>query len=309
MPTGTQIGRPRVVDDRPQLVIEIKIEPKSAADADRLISALATMATGDAAFGYSRDAESGELTVMGVDERSLDAHIGALETAHKIEVLLGAPQVRYRETLAASVDIDYTHKKLIPHSGEFARIKLRAAPNVAGAGNEFRNETDSDVVPSRFIPGIEKGVQSVWNAGVLIGFPMVDTRVTLYDGDYHETDSSVGAFEVAARVAMREATVKAGVNLLEPVMSVEAVIPSYSIGSVIGDLNSRRGHIVSQEVRGTDQAINAEVPLATLFGYQRDFRSLTSGLGRYAIHFSHYARVSPLSNGPDNFPPAVGMRA
>lgn len=298
------------MSDRPDLLVEIKIEPKSVVDTERLMSALARMASDNGAFGYSRNAKTGEVIVMGVDERALDAQIGALRSVHAIDILVGPPQVRYRETLACAVNIDYTHKKLMAGgTSQFARIKLRLEPNVDGTGNELKIEIVGDVLPKKFIPAIAKGVHSVWDAGVLIGFPMVDTTVTLYDGAYHELDSSADAFESAARMAMREGLEKAGVKLLEPIMDVEVSAPGDLIGSVIGDINRRRGLVIGQEARDDDHVIRAQVPLAELFGYQSDLRSIANGLARCAICFSHYAEVPPGKNGPYNFPPAVGMRA
>ena len=292
----------------PQLVLGIKIEPKSAGDAERLASALDQMASDDSDFGYSKDPESGELIIMGIGEFDLEAKLDKLKRIHGVELLIGAPQVAYRETLARATDVDYTHKKQTGGTGQFARVKLRLEANEPGAGNEFESEIIGGVVPKEYIPGVEKGVQSVWDSGVLIGFPMVDMKVTLYDGNYHEVDSSAIAFEIASRQAMREGCNKAGVKLLEPIMDVEVVTPGDFVGSVIGDINSRRGQIRSQELRGRDTTFRADVPLAHLFGYTSGLHSITEGRANYTMRFSHYAQVRG-REGPDDFPPAVGMRA
>jgi elongation factor G len=265
------------------------------------------MASEDITFRYSKDAKSAEVIVMGVSEDNLEAQIGILKRVYAIDVWVGPPQVSYRETLARPVDIDYTHKKQTGGTGEFARVKLRLQPNAPGAGNEFENQV-AGVVPAEYIPGVEKGVQSVWDSGVLIGYPMIDTKVTLFDGAYHDEDSSAATFEIASRIAMREGTIKVGVKLLEPIMYVEVVSPGDFVGSIIGDINGRRGRILRQEMRGDATVIAFEAPLATLLGYQRDLRSITNGLASHSMRFSHFAEASP-RNDPDNFPPAVGMRA
>jgi elongation factor G len=220
---------------------------------------------------------------------------------------VGPPQVAYRETLARTAEVDYTHKKRTGGTGQFASVKLRLEPKEPGTGNEFASEIVGGVVPKEYIPGIEKGVQSVWDSGVLIGFPMVDMKVTLFDGAYHEVDSSTIAFEIAARQAMREGCGKAGVKLLEPIMDVEVVTPGEFVGSIIGDLNSRRGRIRTQEMRGNATVIRAYVPHQRMLGYESALRSITNGLGRYSMCLSHYAEV-PSEGGPDDFRPAVGMR-
>ena len=275
----------------PNPVIEMKIEPKTKADVEKMGAALAKLAAEDPSFRVSSDQESGETIIKGMGELHLDIKVDILKRTHKVEVNVGAPQVAYRETLARATDIDYTHKKQTGGTGQFARVKLTLEPNVPGAGNEFESEIVGGVVPKEYIPGVEKGVQSVWDSGVLIGFPMVDTKVTLYDGNYHEVDSSTIAFEIAARTAMREGAAKAGVKLLEPIMDVEVVSPGDFVGSVIGDLNSRRGQIRSQEMRGNATVIRANVPLANMFGYVSQLRSMSQGRAMYTMQFAHYAEV------------------
>ena len=287
------------------LPVEFKIEPRFAADAERLASVLAQMASEDVNFGYSKDPARGLLVGKGADEECLDATVDILKRKHKVEVTVGAPRVAYRETLACAVEVDYTHKKQIGGSGQFARVKLRMEPSKAG--NEFKSEIVGAVVPMEYIPGIERGVQSVWDSGVLIGFPLIDMRVTLFDGAFHQVDSSAFAFEIAACAAMREGAAKVGVKLLEPIMDLEVVSPSDFAGSVVGDLNNRGGHIRSQEMHGNASVFRADVPLARLFGYKGTLSLITNGMASCAMHFSHYAEVQ--GNGPDDFRPAVAMRA
>src|SRR5436190_5919099 len=224
----------------PNPVIEMKIEPKTKADVEKMGMALQKLAAEDPSFRVSTDQESGETRIKGMGELHLDIKIDILKRTHKVEVSVGAPEVAYRETLARATEIDYTHKKQTGGTGQFARVKMRLEPNEPGKGNEFESENVGGDVPTAYIPGDEKGVESVWDTGVLIGFPMVDTKVTLYDGNYHEVDSSTIAFEIASRAAMREGLQKAGVKLLEPIMDVEVVTPEAFVGGVIGDINSRR---------------------------------------------------------------------
>jgi elongation factor G len=275
----------------PNPVIEQAIEPKSKGDQEKMGVALQKLVTEDPSFRVATDPESGQTIIKGMGELHLEIKVDILKRTHKVEVNVGAPQVAYRETLARSTEIDYTHKKQTGGTGQFARVKLRLAPNEAGAGNEFESEIIGGVVPKEYVPGVEKGVQSVWDSGVLIGFPMVDMKVTLFDGAYHEVDSSAIAFEIAARQAMREGCEKAGVKLLEPIMDVEVVTPGEFVGSIIGDLNSRRGRIRTQEMRGNATVIRAYVPLANMFGYVSQLRSLSQGRAPYTMQFAHYAEV------------------
>ncbi len=275
----------------PEPVIEQAIEPKSKADQERMALALQKLAAEDPSFRVSTDPESGQTRIKGMGELHLDIKIDILRRAHKVDVSVGAPQVAYRETLARSTEVDYTHKKQTGGTGQFARVKLRLEPNEPGKGNVFTSEIVGGVVPKEFIPGVEKGIQSVWDSGVLIGFPMVDTKVTLFDGAFHEVDSSAIAFEIAARAAMREGATKAGIKLLEPIMDVEVVTPGDFVGNVIGDINSRRGQIRSQEMRGNATVIRAFVPLANMFGYVSQLRSMSQGRASYTMQFAHYAEV------------------
>ena len=293
--------------EAPTWLIEFNIEPRFAADADRLVYALAQMASENLHIAYSKDPETGKLIAKVVDEPHLDMTVDILKRTHKVEVNVGAPQVAYRETLVRPAEVDYKHKKQTGGTGQFARVKLRLEPKGSGTGNTFASEIILGVMPKEYIPAVEKGVQSVWDSGVLIGFPMVDMKVTLFDGAHHEFDSSTIAFEIAGRQAMREGCEKAGVKPLEPIMDVELVTPSEFAGSIIGDLNRRRGQICSQAACGSVTVLRAHVPVATLFGYASGLRSITNGLGSYAFGFSHYAEI-PRSDDPDDFRPAVGMR-
>jgi elongation factor G len=277
--------------DFPDPVIEMTVEPKTKADVEKMGVALAKLAAEDPSFRVSTDQESGETRIKGMGELHLDIKIDILKRTHKVEVAVGAPQVAYRETIARAAEVDYTHKKQTGGTGQFARVKLRLEPNETGKGNEFESEIVGGVVPKEYIPGVEKGVQSVWDSGVLIGFPMVDMRVTLFDGDYHEVDSSTIAFEIASRQAMRDGCQKAGVKLLEPIMDVEVVTPEAFVGGVIGDLNSRRGQIRSQDLRGNATVVRAHVPLANMFGYVSQLRSMSQGRAMYTMQFARYAEV------------------
>jgi elongation factor G len=275
----------------PDPVIEMKVEPKTKADVEKLGTALSRLAAEDPSFRVTTDQESGETIIKGMGELHLEIKVDILKRTHKVEVNVGAPQVAYRETLASAAEVDYTHKKQTGGTGQFARVKLRLEPNEPGKGNEFESEIVGGVVPKEYVPGVEKGVRSVWDSGVLIGFPMVDMKVILFDGDYHEVDSSTIAFEIAARQAMREGCDKAGVKLLEPIMDVEVVTPGDFVGSVIGDINSRRGQIRTQEMRGNATVVRANVPLANMFGYVSQLRSMSQGRAIYTMQFAHYAEV------------------
>jgi len=277
--------------DFPDPVIEMKIEPKTKADQEKMALALNEMALEDPSFRVSVDQESGETILKGMGELHLDIKVDILRRTYNVDANVGAPQVAYRETLARPTEVDYTHKKQTGGTGQFARVKLRLEPNEIGAGNEFATEIVGGAVPKEFIPGVEKGVRSVWETGMLIGFPMVDMKVTLFDGAFHEVDSSAIAFEIAARSAMREGCEKGGIKLLEPIMDVEIVSPGEFVGGIIGDVNSRRGQIRSQEMRGNATVIKAYVPLANMFGYINTLRSMSTGRAQYSMQFAHYAEV------------------
>ncbi len=278
--------------DFPNPVIEMSVEPKTKADQEKMAGVLYNMALEDPSFRVSVDQESGQTILKGMGELHLDIKVDIMKRApHNIEVNVGAPQVAYRETLARAVSVDYTHKKQTGGTGQFARVKLKLEPNGTGKGNEFESTIIGGTVPKEYIPGVEKGINSVWDNGVLIGFPMVDMKVSLYDGAFHEVDSSAIAFEIAARSAMKEGCEKGGVKLLEPIMDVEVVSPQDFVGGVIGDINSRRGQIRNQEMRGNAAVIRAFVPLANMFGYVSQLRSMSQGRASYTMQFAHYADV------------------
>ena len=275
----------------PAPVIEIAVEPKSKADQEKLGVALAKLAAEDPSFTVSTDFESGQTILKGMGELHLDIKIDILKRTYKVEANIGAPQVAYRESLGKKVDIDYTHKKQTGGTGQFARVKLVFEPLPPGSGFVFENDIVGGSIPKEFIPGVEKGIKSVMNSGPLVGFPVIDFQVTLIDGAYHDVDSSVLAFEIASRAAFREASEKVAMKLLEPVMKVEVVAPEDYVGTVIGDLNSRRGMILGQEMRGNATVINAMVPLANMFGYVNNLRSATQGRANYTMQFDHYEAV------------------
>jgi len=224
-------------------------------------------------------------------ELHLDIKVDILRRTYKVDANIGAPQVAYRETLGRAAEIDYTHKKQTGGTGQFAKVKLVFEPLPPGSGFVFENEIVGGAIPKEFIPGVEKGLKSVMNAGPLVGFPVIDFQVRLIDGAYHDVDSSVLAFEIAARAAFREAAEKVQMKLLEPIMKVEVVSPEDYVGTVIGDLNSRRGMILGQEMRGNATVINAMVPLANMFGYVNNLRSSTQGRANYTMQFDHYEAV------------------
>jgi elongation factor G len=275
----------------PEPVIEMKIEPKTKADQEKMAIALNTLSLEDPSFRVSVHPESGETILKGMGELHLDIKVDILKRTYGVEAMTGAPQVAYRETLSRPADIDYTHKKQTGGTGQFARVKLKLEPNETGKGNEFSTSIVGGSIPKEYIPGVEKGIKSVWDNGILIGFPMVDMKVNLYDGAFHEVDSSAIAFEIATRAAMKEGCEKAGVKILEPVMDVEVVSPGEFVGGIIGDINSRRGQIRTQEMRGNATVIRAYVPLANMFGYINTLRSMSTGRAQYTMQFAHYADV------------------
>jgi elongation factor G len=275
----------------PDPVIEIAIEPKSKADQEKLGVALHKLATEDPSFRVSTDPESGQTILKGMGELHLDIKVDILKRTYKVEANIGQPQVAYREKITRPVTVDYVHKKQTGGAGQFARVKIVAEPGAPASGFEFDNEIIGGAVPKEFIPGVEKGLESVLGAGVLAGFPVVDLKVKLVDGAYHEVDSSALAFEIASRQALREALQKGGPALLEPIMKVEVVTPEEYTGSVIGDLNSRRGQIQGQDMRGNATVVNAMVPLANMFGYVNNLRSMTQGRATFTMQFDHYEQV------------------
>ena len=275
----------------PDPVIEVAVEPKTKGDQEKMGLALSRLAQEDPSFRVKSDEESGQTVIAGMGELHLDIIVDRMKREFKVEANVGAPQVAYRETFTKTTDVDYTHKKQSGGSGQFARVKMTIEPMEPGGGYEFENKIVGGAIPKEYIPGVEKGIESVRENGVLAGFPMIDFRVTLHDGAFHDVDSSVMAFEIAARAAFREASQDAGAKLLEPIMLVEVVTPDEHMGDVIGDLNSRRGQVRGTEARGNASVISAMVPLANMFGYVNTLRSMTQGRAQYSMLFDHYEQV------------------
>jgi elongation factor G len=275
----------------PDPVIEIAVEPKSKADQEKLGVALAKLAAEDPSFTVSTDHESGQTILKGMGELHLDIKIDILKRTYKVEANIGAPQVAYRETISRRAEIDYTHKKQTGGTGQFARVKLVFEPGEVGSGFVFESSVVGGSVPKEYIPGVEKGLTSSKENGLLAGFPVIDFKASLVDGAYHDVDSSVLAFEIAARAAFKELREKGGAKLLEPIMAVEVVSPEEYLGSVIGDLNGRRGQIQGQDVRGNAIVVNAFVPLANMFGYVNNLRGMSQGRAQFTMQFDHYEAV------------------
>ena len=275
----------------PEPVIEVAVEPKTKADHDKMGLALQRLAAEDPSFRVKTDQESGQTIIAGMGELHLEIIVDRMKREFKVEANVGAPQVAYRETITRKAEIDYVHKKQTGGSGQYARIKVRFEPMEPGAGFVFENEIKGGNVPKEFIPAVEKGLESAKETGVLAGFPVIDFKAALYDGAYHDVDSSALAFEIAARACFREGIPKCGPALLEPLMKVEVVTPKDYYGSVSGDLNGRRGKITGEEIRGNANVIQALVPLANMFGYVNTLRGMSQGRATYTMHFDHYARV------------------
>jgi elongation factor G len=277
--------------DFPAPVIEIAIEPKSKADQEKLGVALAKMVSEDPSFTVQTDQESGQVIMRGMGELHLDIKVDILRRTYKVDANIGAPQVAYRESLGKVTDIDYTHKKQTGGTGQFARVKIKFEPGEPGSGFVFESSVVGGSVPKDFIPGVEKGLTSAKENGLLAGFPVIDFKASLYDGAYHDVDSSVLAFEIAARAAFRELRERGAPKLLEPIMKVEVVTPDEYMGDVIGDLNSRRGQIQGTETRGNAQVVTAFVPLANMFGYINTLRSFSQGRANFSMTYDHYDPV------------------
>jgi elongation factor G len=275
----------------PAPVIEIAVEPKSKADQEKLGVALAKLASEDPSFTVSTDHESGQTILKGMGELHLDIKIDILKRTYKVEANIGAPQVAYRESLSRKAEIDYTHKKQTGGTGQFARIKLVFEPGEPGSGFVFESAIVGGAVPKEYIPGVEKGLTSAKENGLLAGFPLIDFKATLIDGAFHDVDSSVLAFEIASRAAFKELREKGGPKLLEPIMAVEVVTPEEYLGSVIGDLNGRRGMIQGQDMRGNATVVNAFVPLANMFGYVNTLRGMSQGRAQFTMQYDHYDPV------------------
>ncbi|MCA8869389.1 MAG: elongation factor G [Rhodobacteraceae bacterium] len=275
----------------PEPVIEIAVEPKTKADQEKMSTGLARLAAEDPSFRVETDFESGQTIMKGMGELHLDILVDRLKREFKVEANIGAPQVAYRETISHEAEITYTHKKQSGGSGQFAEVKMIISPVEPGEGYSFESRIVGGSIPKEYIPGVEKGIESVMDSGPLAGFPVIDFKVALIDGKFHDVDSSVMAFEIAARMGMREGLKKAGAKMLEPIMKVEVVTPEEYTGNIIGDLTSRRGMVLGQDTRGNAIAIDANVPLANMFGYINTLRSMSSGRANFTMQFSHYDSV------------------
>ncbi|OIP82650.1 MAG: translation elongation factor G [Rhodobacterales bacterium CG2_30_65_12] len=275
----------------PDPVIEIAIEPKTKADQEKMAHALQRLSAEDPSFRVETDIESGQTIMRGMGELHLDILVDRMKREFKVEANIGAPQVAYRETIGQKIEHTYTHKKQSGGSGQYAEVKLEISPTEPGEGYSFESRIVGGAVPKEYIPGVEKGIKSVMDSGPLAGFPVIDFKVALVDGKFHDVDSSVLAFEIAARMGMREGLKRAGAKLLEPMMKVEVITPEEYTGNVIGDLTSRRGQVSGQEARGNAVAINAFVPLANMFGYINTLRSMSSGRAQFTMQFDHYEPV------------------
>ncbi|MEG3620302.1 elongation factor G [Magnetovibrio sp. PR-2] len=275
----------------PDPVIEVAVEPKSKADQEKMGIALSRLAAEDPSFRVTSDHESGQTVIKGMGELHLDIIVDRMKREFKVEANVGAPQVAYRESISKRHEIDYTHKKQSGGSGQYARVKMIFEPSEPGEGFVFESKIVGGNVPKEYIPGVEKGLKSAVDTGVLAGFPVIDFKATLFDGAYHDVDSSVLAFEIAARAAFREGCKDASPKLLEPIMDVEIVTPEEYMGDIIGDLNSRRGQVGEMEQRANARVISAKVPLANMFGYINTLRSMSQGRAQYSMQFANYAEV------------------
>lgn len=290
------------------LLIEVAIEPKSKADQEALDAALARLSAEDGSFRVSTDQESGQILVKGTSEHHLHTKLEQLKRTCAGGLAVGALQVVFLERPTRRVETHYIHKKIAGTKGEFAAVRIVVEPNAPGKGYRFESKTSDDAVPAKYIAGIEKGLESVVTSGVVAGFPVVDAKVELIDGKYHDVDSSAQAFEIASRMAFRDALLKAGSVLLEPIMKVEIVTPEDCVGRIVEDLTTRRGQIQSQDTRGNAVVVHAKVPLMTMLGYANTLPTLSKGRATFMMQFDHHAPVpSPEDHPP--FRPAIGMRA
>ena len=274
----------------PEPVIQLAVEPKSTADQEKMSLALSKLASEDPSFRVS-SSENGQTNIAGMGELHLEILVDRMKREFKVEANVGAPEVAYRETITASHEVDYTHKKQSGGAGQFARVKIIFEPGEPGSGFEFNSKIVGGAVPREFIPGVEKGIKQIMGTGVVAGYPMIDFKATLIDGAFHDVDSSVLAFEIAAKAAFREGMPKAGAKLLEPIMKVEVITPEEYMGDIIGDLNSRRGTVQNMEPRANAQVITVHVPLAEMFGYINTLRSMSQGRAQYSMEFANYAQV------------------
>jgi elongation factor G len=290
-------------------LIEIAIEPKSKTDQQKLGEALAKLAAEDPSFVVSTDVESGQTILKGTSEDHLDAKVERLKR-DGINANIGAPQVAFRERVTERVEHSYTHKKQTGGSGQFAAVTIVVEPNKPGEGYKFESKIVGGAVPTEYIPAVQKGIESVLSSGVVAGFPVIDVKVTLIDGKYHDLDSSALAFEIATRACFREALRKGKSVLLEPIMKVEVVMPEACVAAVLRDLKLRRGQLIEQDMRGDAVVIDATIPLMNLFDYASPLGEKSNGRATFTMRFAHYAPAPPNYTAPDPpFRPAIGMRA
>jgi elongation factor G len=275
----------------PDPVIEVAVEPKTKSDQEKMGVALNRLAQEDPSFRVTTDFESGQTIIKGMGELHLEILVDRMKREFKVDANVGAPQVAYRETITKSADVDYTHKKQTGGSGQFARVKITFEPGEPGSGFQFDDTVVGGNVPKEFIPGVQKGLTSAVENGIIAGFPMIDVKATLTDGASHDVDSSVMAFEIAARAAFREGVAKASPKLLEPMMRVEVVTPDDYLGDIIGDLNSRRGNVSGMDQRANARIVNALVPLANMFGYVNTLRSMSQGRAQFSMFFAMFLKI------------------
>src|SRR5258705_8525897 len=275
----------------PEPVISTAIEPKTKVDVEKLGVALQKLAYEDPSFRTFTNEETAQTIIAGMGELHLEIIVDRLRREFKVESNVGKPEVAYRESIAEKVDAEYKYAKQSGGRGQYGHVLIRIEPGERGSGYVFENEVVGGAIPKEFIPAVEKGIREAMNRGVLAGYPVIDVKAELYDGTYHDVDSSASAFEIAASLCFQDGAKRAGLHLLEPVMKNEVVVPEQYMGDVIGDLNSRRGKILGMSQRGNAQVIDSEVPLAMMFGYVTDLRSMTQGRATSSLHFSHYAPV------------------
>jgi len=277
--------------DVPEPVIKLAIEPKTKADQDKMGVGLQRLAEEDPTFRVESDQESGQTTISGMGELHLEILVDRLRREYKVEANVGAPQVAYRETITKAVDVEGKFVRQSGGRGQFGHVKIKAEPLPPGSGFVFENAVVGGTVPREFVKPAQNGIEEAMQSGPMLGFPVVDMKVSLYDGSYHEVDSSEMAFKIAGSMALKEAVQKGGPALLEPIMRVEVTVPDDFMGDIIGDLNSRRGQIQGMEARGNAQIVKAFVPLSEMFGYATDMRSMTQGRASYSMFFDHYTQV------------------
>ena len=275
----------------PEPVIRVAIEPKTKAGQEKMGMALVKLAEEDPTFKTYTDEETGQTIIAGMGELHLEIIVDRLLREFKVEANVGAPQVAYKETVRKQVNVDHKYSRQSGGKGQYGHVKITLEPNESGKGYEFVNSVVGGAIPKEYIPAVDAGIQGAMNTGVLAGYPVVDVKVTLYDGSYHEVDSSEMAFKIAGSMAFKEAMRKADPVLMEPIMKVSVIVPEDYMGDVIGDLNSRRGQIQGMEARGAAQQIDAFVPLSEMFGYATDLRSRSQGRGQYTMEPSHYTEV------------------